>query len=85
MKIGCVVYSLSGHDKNTFMAVVGEKEGYILLADGKRRPLERPKLKNIKHIKVTDYQIQKEQLISNKSLRRALYVYAKLKEDSDNG
>ncbi len=68
-----VVCSKAGRDKEKLMAVVGETEQGMLLCDGKERPLERPKLKNKKHVTTTNYELEKKDLNSNKSLRKALY------------
>ncbi len=53
METGIVVYSKSGHDKYEAYMVIGinEKNGYVILADGKRRTLENPKMKNPKHLR----------------------------------
>lgn len=53
MEIGSVVYSKSGHDKDEAYLVIGveEKTEYLVLVDGSRRPLEKPKRKNPKHLK----------------------------------
>jgi hypothetical protein len=42
------------------------------VADGKARPLERPKRKNCRHLLKTGRSLNEEEIISNKSLRRAL-------------
>lgn len=73
---GRIVCSLAGRDKGCFMAVVEEKEGKVFVCDGRERPLERPKLKNIKHIKPTNSYLNEEQLKTNRSLRRALNEYS---------
>ena len=50
---GSIVLSLSGHDKANFFFVVGfEEENYLLLADGKFRPIDHPKKKKKKHCKL---------------------------------
>lgn len=72
-KTGYVVISKAGRDKGCFMAVVGidgEKD-FVIVADGKERPLERPKRKNPKHLQKTNYTIDLEQL-TDKKLRRFL-------------
>lgn len=53
MEISCadIVQSAAGHDKGTWYLVVGVHENAFLLADGKNRPLERPKRKNKKHVR----------------------------------
>ncbi len=69
-----IVCSLSGHDKGRFMVVVGGTDNRFLVCDGKKHPLSRPKTKNPKHLRVTDITLDKEQLNSDKSLRRAIYA-----------
>ncbi len=68
---GNVVISKAGRDKGYFLAVIGEEKGNILVADGKERPLERPKKKNPKHLQKTNYKIDLEQL-TDKKLRTHL-------------
>lgn len=53
------------------MAVVGEENGKVLVADGKERPLSRPKRKNPKHLQKTDFKIELLQL-TDKKLRTVL-------------
>lgn len=67
-----VVKSVAGRDKDSLLVVVGECDGYILVSDGKFRPLERPKRKNSRHLLFTGRSLNEEEIISNKSLRRAL-------------
>ena len=48
---GTVVLSAAGHDKNSVFAVIGFADGeHALIADGKRRKLEKPKKKKLKHL-----------------------------------
>ncbi len=68
-KIVCV---LAGRDKGNFMVATEEKNGYVLLCDGKAHPLSKPKLKNIKHIALTNSVLEEEQLKTDKSLKTAL-------------
>ncbi len=55
------------------MAVIGtdDEKDFVIVADGKERPLERPKRKNPKHLQKTNYKIDLEQL-TDKKLRRFL-------------
>lgn len=70
--VGKVVYSKAGRDKGKFMVIVGVN-GYLpLVCDGKERPLERPKLKNPKHLQYTNILLEPQQYNSNKALRCAL-------------
>lgn len=72
MKPYDVVKSVAGRDKESLLAVVGECDGFILVADGSSRRLENPKRKNRKHLISTGRSLNEEELNSNKSLRRAL-------------
>ena len=74
MQTGSVVLSLSGRDKNTFLAVMGTDERYIYVCDGRARPLHNPKRKNPKHVQPTEKCLSEAQLRSNKSLRKALAI-----------
>ena len=68
---GTVVISRAGRDKGHALAVVGSADGYILVADGKERPLARPKKKNPIHLTATKKTVDVES-VSDKALRRAL-------------
>ncbi len=69
---GRVLRSTAGRDKDTFLAVVGMEGEAVLLADGKERPIERPKRKNPKHLAATNWLLTEEQLTTNRALRKAL-------------
>ena len=45
-----VVISLAGRDQDTLFYVIGEDGLFLLLANGKDRPLDRPKRKKRKHV-----------------------------------
>lgn len=82
MDIGRVVCSLSGHDKGFYMVVVGKTAEGLLVCNGKQRRKENPKLKNEKHLLVTEYVVAQEWLQTNKSIRRSLYdLLGKYKEE----
>ena len=71
-KRGTIVCSKAGRDCGNFMVVLEIKDGVILVADGKERPLERPKQKNLKHISLTETNLSEEQMLTNRSIRHAL-------------
>lgn len=73
--VGRIVCSRSGRDKGYFMAVIRADSDFLYVCDGKERPLERPKRKNIKHVALTNTYLDENSYSSNKSLRRALAVY----------
>lgn len=55
--IGRIVVSRAGRDKGEHFAVIGECEGYLVLANGRTRPIERPKRKKMKHVEVLTGQL----------------------------
>lgn len=80
MNTGRIVKSCAGRDKGKLLAVVGECDGFLLVADGKERPIQKPKRKNLKHISFIGQCLDEKMFISNKSLRRALRQ-CEIKED----
>lgn len=80
--------SKAGHDKGQVYLVVSETGDFVYLADGKQRPVEKPKKKNRKHIqfikklpgevtKVLDLQTPP----GNIQIKRALKLYISREED----
>ncbi|MBQ6818060.1 MAG: hypothetical protein IJP35_00445 [Clostridia bacterium] len=58
------------------MAVVGQEGDFLLLCNGKDRPLERPKKKNRKHIGLTNTVLDNGSMSTNRSLRRTLKSFS---------
>jgi len=57
--LGLVVVSKRGRDKGKPAVVTGWLDGdFLLTADGKRRPLNKPKKKNMKHLFFTQYRLE---------------------------
>ena len=73
--IGQIVCSKKGRDKGYFLVVVSESENSVWVCDGKERPLERPKKKNVKHLSFTNTVLDAEGFKTNKSLKKSLAVY----------
>ena len=49
--VGDIVKSVSGHDKNRLFVVTAiDKNGYLVIIDGKYRTMDKPKMKNPKHL-----------------------------------
>ena len=71
-----VVLSLAGRDAGQLLAVIFEDDNGVWLADGKRRPLERPKCKNPRHLRPLDIELGREAMTTNRALRRALRAVA---------
>ena len=87
-EIGRVVLSKQGHDKGRWFVVVGVlDERHILIADGRTRPLEKPKKKQIKHLKWKPYlaeavaqkvvaQVPRQDMpLQNSDLRRVISAF----------
>ena len=72
LRIGNVVRSKAGRDKDKLMAVVGTDGKTLLLCDGKERKLEKPKRKNVLHIAPTKTVLENSAMLTNRSLKRAL-------------
>lgn len=51
--LGRLVLSKAGHDKGSFLVIVGvDDEEHVLLSDGRLRTIEKPKRKKLRHIAV---------------------------------
>ena len=73
--------SLAGHDKGRLYVVLAQEGDFVLLADGKNRPAEKPKRKKTKHVQpnhsVSDYLKEREaqgREIRNEDIRKALRI-----------
>ena len=73
---GQVVLSSAGRDRGGWMAVLGiAPDGGILVADGRRRPIQRPKRKNPRHLTPTGFTVSETSMATNRELRRALTAF----------
>lgn len=72
MEKGTVVKSLAGRDKGRLLAVMQSENGSVLVCDGKERPIDRPKSKNIRHIECIGLSVTENDMRSNKALKKAL-------------
>ena len=68
--------SKAGKEKGFFYVVTDTDGKYLYLADGKLRPLEKPKKKSMKHIQLTNSFIDEGELETNKKIRKALQKFA---------
>lgn len=76
-----IVYARKGHDSGRLFCVLDAGEDWVLLADGNRRRVERPKRKNIKHVESagqfdhpTIEKVKGGQPVGNRELLRLLAV-----------
>lgn len=72
---GMVVRSQAGHDQNRFYILVAISGEYGFIADGKRRKIEKPKKKNLRHLKRTAAVLPPQEYDTNQKLRRVLWSY----------
>ena len=55
MQIGDIVVSCAGHDTgDPFVVIAVMNDQFVLIADGKSRTVEKPKLKRKRHLRVVD-------------------------------
>lgn len=69
---GRVVKSLAGRDCGKLLAVIEADEKTALVCDGKERPVDRPKRKNVRHLLPLDSVLDEETIKRNKALKKAL-------------
>ena len=81
MKIGQIVFSKAGRDKGKVLSVISSDNSGVYVVDGKERPLERPKLKNPKHLVLTGYCLSEEENRSNKALKASIKRYQAKKDE----
>lgn len=74
-----IVRSCCGHDRDQLFVVLGVEGSYVLLIDGKRRRVERPKRKNARHVQAvgdwnhpTIEKVRAGQPVGNREVRAAL-------------
>ena len=81
---GWIVRAEAGRDKGGVFCVVGEADGLLLLADGRRRRMSRPKRKKPGHVSVLDRgafghpavgKLKEGKPVSDRELRRALAAF----------
>lgn len=72
LQVGQIVCSKAGHDSGSFYVVVGIEEGFAYICDGRYRPVEKPKKKNVKHLAPTTMSLPKSSMETNHELRKSL-------------
>lgn len=83
IKVGSVVKALAGREKNRWFVAVAVDGGFIDIADGRERKLDKPKRKNIKHISPANAVIGMDGL-TNKKLRKLICEFeTQNSEDAD--
>ncbi len=82
--IGQIVCSKKGRDKGYFLVIVSEEQKAVYVCDGKERPLNRPKRKNVKHLSFTNTVLKADCFNTNKSLRKSLAIFEGTDEKGEN-
>ena len=69
---GTAVISSAGRDKGKLLAVVQSDESRVLVCDGKERPVDRPKSKNIRHVESVGASFTEAEMATNRALKKAI-------------
>lgn len=69
---GSVVKAKAGRDKNDFFIVVEVDSEYAMICNGKRRSVEKPKRKKLKHLSATKTVVDEKSMSTNREMRKAL-------------
>ena len=72
---GMIVKSDAGRDQQRYYVVVAVEGGFVYIADGRRRKVEKPKRKNPRHLKATRMAVGPAEIDTNQKLRRVLREY----------
>ena len=67
--------ALAGRDKDRFFVVTHTDGKYVMLCDGKTRPVDKPKKKKIIHVKETQHFVSLEEVLTNKAFRKVLHQF----------
>ncbi len=78
MQAGRIVCAAAGKERGGYYVVVRTEGNFVFLADGKHRPLEKPKRKNVKHIRATDAVWDLNGLTNRALYRKLRESYAQL-------
>ena len=91
VKLGQIVQIRNGRHAGSFAIIIEKKDGYVWVADGKKRTFHHPKKKNIKHIQPTNVvakdvadALDESGSVDDAALRHALNQYQsnRLKESN---
>ena len=78
--------SRSGHDKDSLYVIVKEEDNLVYLADGRLKPIEKPKRKNRKHIQIIKNlpkditEVFTQENFRTEEIKRAIKLYQKQTE-----
>lgn len=75
---GSIVKATAGKEKGSFFVVLELKKKYVIISDGRHRPIEKAKKKNLKHIIATNTVLSEAFLETNRKIRKSLNVFSEL-------
>ena len=82
IKTSQIVQATAGRDSGALFFVTRVEDGYVYLADGKGRKLEKPKRKKLRHVRFeadgdsrVAAKLRNGEKVTNSELRRALAQY----------
>lgn len=85
---GYFARSVAGHDKGEIYVIIDEDDGFVILSDGRLKPIESPKKKNRKHIQIIKRENASicEKIINgdkdtNEAIKRAIKLYKREEKD----
>lgn len=82
---GLLATSKAGHDKDSVYVIIREEGGYVYIADGAVRTVEKPKRKNRKHLQL----IRKKRLpeteggFNDIEIKKIIKEYQKERKESE--
>ncbi len=78
---GEIVVSAAGRDMGRAYLVLGEQDGFVLLCDGKRRGLAKPKKKNPNHVTPQGERADLSLISCDAHVRKAIKHFKKIKSE----
>lgn len=82
---GMIVRSNAGHDKGSFFVIIHIENNLALIADGKYRPLSKPKKKKLIHLSKTNTVVPQERLNQDSDIRCELKLFIRAAGSSKGG
>lgn len=74
---GMAVISLQGRDKGVYYVIAEVLDGKASVVDGKKRKLQNPKIKNVKHLRLLPRNISEQGIVRDKSFDYRVAHYLK--------
>lgn len=69
---GCIVRPTAGREQDRYFVVLNREGQTAIISDGRKRKLQNPKRKNVRHLQDTGVQMDSADMATNKQLRKAL-------------